>query len=52
MKSGFYILEGKVIEEFGVYSLDVFRMRKIGFFEDKVKETGTIKGSLSLAAVR
>lgn len=49
MKSGFYILEGKVMEEFGVYSLDVFRMRKIGFFEDKVKETGTTKGSLSLA---
>ncbi|MGN7720628.1 DNA polymerase III subunit alpha [Chitinophaga sp. 22620] len=52
MKSGFYILEGKVTEEFGVYTLDVFRMRKIGFFEDKVKETGTTMGSLSLAAAR
>ncbi len=35
-------------EEFGVYTLDVFRMRKIRFFEDKVKETGTTMGSLSL----
>ncbi|GEP94147.1 DNA polymerase III subunit alpha [Chitinophaga cymbidii] len=46
-KSGFYILEGKVIEEFGVYSLDVHRMRKIGYFEDRPMETGKLRGSLS-----
>ncbi|WP_126245141.1 DNA polymerase III subunit alpha [Chitinophaga rhizosphaerae] len=48
-KSGFYILEGKVIEEFGVYSLDVFRMRKIGYFEGKAKETGTVSVQLRSA---
>lgn len=47
-KSGFYILEGKVIEEFGVFTLDVHRMRKIGYFEDKPVETGTMRNSLSL----
>lgn len=35
MKSGFYIMEGRVMEEFGVYTLDVHVMRKIGYFEDK-----------------
>ncbi len=45
-KSGFYILKGKVIEEFGVFSVDVHRMRKIGYFEDKAKETGTIQATL------
>ncbi|WP_109694094.1 DNA polymerase III subunit alpha [Chitinophaga deserti] len=49
MKGGFYILEGKVIEEFGVYSLDVHYMRKIGYFEDKAKETGTLRAPLSTA---
>ena len=47
MKSGFYILEGTVIAEFGVYSLDVHHMRKIGYFEDKAKETGTVRSTLS-----
>lgn len=46
-KGGFYILEGKVIVEFDVYSLDVHRMRKIGYFEDKPMETGTMRSSLS-----
>lgn len=45
-KGGFYILEGRVIEEFHVYSLDVHRMRKIGYFEDKALETGVTHGSL------
>ena len=27
---GFYILQGKVTEEFGVYSLDVTECRKVG----------------------
>jgi DNA polymerase-3 subunit alpha len=40
MKSGFYIMEGKVMEEFGVYTLDVHMMRKIGYFEDKAPDTG------------
>ncbi|WP_343701320.1 DNA polymerase III subunit alpha [Chitinophaga sp.] len=35
MKGGFYILEGRVTEEFGVYTLDVGYMRKIGYFEDQ-----------------
>jgi DNA polymerase-3 subunit alpha len=46
-KGGFYILEGRVIVEFDVYSLDVHRMRKIGYFEDKPMETGTMRSSLS-----
>ena len=39
MKSGFYIMEGRVMEEFGVYTLDVHVMRKIGYFEDKAPGT-------------
>ncbi|RPE12686.1 DNA polymerase III subunit alpha [Chitinophaga lutea] len=35
MKGGFYILEGRITEEFGVFTLDVSYMRKIGYFEDK-----------------
>ncbi|RAJ11013.1 DNA polymerase-3 subunit alpha [Chitinophaga skermanii] len=34
-KGGFYSMEGKVIEEFGVVTLNVEQMRKIGYFEDK-----------------
>lgn len=37
MKGGFYVLEGKVTEEFGVYTLDVSYMRKIGYFEDNTE---------------
>ncbi len=33
-KGGFYIMEGKVTEEFKVCSVDVYNMRKIGYFED------------------
>lgn len=35
-KGGFYILRGRVMEEFGVITVDVQYMRKIGYFEDKV----------------
>jgi len=33
-KGGFYILQGKVTEEYDVYSIEVSYMRKIGYFED------------------
>ena len=39
-KEGFYILEGKVSEEYGVITLEVSYMRKIGYFEDKNLNTG------------
>ncbi|RFS21013.1 DNA polymerase III subunit alpha [Chitinophaga silvatica] len=32
-KSGFYILEGKVISDYDVLSLDINKMQKIGYFE-------------------
>lgn len=49
-KSGFYVMEGRVMEEFGVFSLDVHRMRKIGYFEDKAaQETGRTRGNMHLA---
>lgn len=38
LKGGFYILEGRITKEFDVFTLDVGYMRKIGYFEDKVKE--------------
>ncbi|CAL1520207.1 DNA polymerase III subunit alpha [Chitinophaga sp. MM2321] len=34
-KSGFYILQGKVVSEYKVLTLEVNQMRKIGYFEDK-----------------
>ncbi|MCW3467690.1 DNA polymerase III subunit alpha [Chitinophaga nivalis] len=34
-KSGFYVLQGKVADEYGVLSLEINKMRKIGYFEDK-----------------
>lgn len=34
-KGGFYILQGKVTEEYGVFSIEINYMRKIGYFEDK-----------------
>lgn len=34
-KNGFYILQGKVTEEYDVYTIEVSYMRKIGYFEDK-----------------
>lgn len=34
-KNGFYILQGKVTEEYDVYSIEISYMRKIGYFEDK-----------------
>jgi DNA polymerase-3 subunit alpha len=33
-KGGFYILQGKVTEEYDVYTIEVSYMRKIGYFED------------------
>jgi len=38
-KNGFYILEGIVTAEYGVITLDVSSLRKIGYFEDKSFET-------------
>lgn len=35
-KGGFYILEGKITEEYDVYVMEVNSMQKIGYFEDKV----------------
>jgi len=34
-KGGFYILQGKVTEEYEVFSIEISYMRKIGYFEDK-----------------
>ncbi|HVI47406.1 MAG TPA: DNA polymerase III subunit alpha [Chitinophaga sp.] len=34
-KNGFYILHGKVVAEYGVLTLEINEMRKIGYFEDK-----------------
>ncbi|MEC5146861.1 DNA-directed DNA polymerase [Chitinophaga sp. 180180018-2] len=34
-KNGFYILEGKVVTEYEVTTLEISYMRKIGYFEDK-----------------
>ncbi|MFY0253788.1 DNA polymerase III subunit alpha [Chitinophaga sp. 30R24] len=34
-KGGFYVLQGKVAEEYGVLTLDISKMWKIGYFEDK-----------------
>ena len=34
-QAGFYRITGKVIEEFGVYSIEVARMIKIGYKERK-----------------
>jgi DNA polymerase-3 subunit alpha len=34
-KGGFYILQGKVTEEYDVFTIEVSYMRKIGYFEDK-----------------
>ncbi|ACU64273.1 DNA polymerase III subunit alpha [Chitinophaga pinensis] len=34
-KGGFYMLQGKVTEEYGVFSIEIGYMRKIGYFEDK-----------------
>lgn len=33
-KNGFYILEGKVVTEYEVTTLEISYMRKIGYFED------------------
>ncbi|UYQ91844.1 DNA polymerase III subunit alpha [Chitinophaga horti] len=37
-KGGFYVLEGLVTEEFGVITINVQAMKKIGYFEDRVFE--------------
>lgn len=37
-KGGFYVMEGKVVKEFGVVSVDVQYMRKVGWMEDKFPE--------------
>ncbi|MBW8685377.1 DNA polymerase III subunit alpha [Chitinophaga rhizophila] len=34
-KGGFYILQGKVTEEYSVFTIEISYMRKIGYFEDK-----------------
>ena len=34
-KGGFYVLQGKVACEYGVLTLEINRMWKIGYFEDK-----------------
>ncbi|HEY0272034.1 MAG TPA: hypothetical protein VGC22_02565, partial [Chitinophaga sp.] len=34
-KGGFYALEGRVVKEFGVISVEVTYMRKIGWMEDR-----------------
>ncbi|RAJ87558.1 DNA polymerase-3 subunit alpha [Chitinophaga dinghuensis] len=34
-KGGFYILQGKVVSDYGVITLEISWMRKIGYFEDK-----------------
>ncbi|WP_212006569.1 DNA polymerase III subunit alpha [Chitinophaga sp. HK235] len=34
-KGGFYILQGKVVAEYSVITLEISQMRKIGYFEDK-----------------
>lgn len=34
-KSGFYVLHGKVISEYNVITLEINKMKKIGYFEDK-----------------
>ncbi|HEY0611134.1 MAG TPA: hypothetical protein VGD35_15800, partial [Chitinophaga sp.] len=39
-KEGFYILEGKVSEEYGVITLETSYLRKIGYFEDKNLQHG------------
>jgi DNA polymerase-3 subunit alpha len=34
-KGGFYVLQGRVAAEYGVVQLEINKMRKIGYFEDK-----------------
>ncbi|MGF6927668.1 DNA polymerase III alpha subunit [Chitinophaga sp. W2I13] len=34
-KGGFYVLQGRVAEEYGVIQLEINKMWKIGYFEDK-----------------
>ncbi|MBC9934569.1 DNA polymerase III subunit alpha [Chitinophaga qingshengii] len=34
-KNGFYILQGKVMSEYNVITLEISQMKKIGYFEDK-----------------
>ncbi|WP_143307787.1 DNA polymerase III subunit alpha [Chitinophaga vietnamensis] len=34
-KDGFYILTGKVVMDYGVITLEISHMKKIGYFEDK-----------------
>jgi DNA polymerase-3 subunit alpha len=32
--AGFYLLQGKVVDDFGVYSVEVNRMEKLGLLSD------------------
>ncbi|NIG57077.1 DNA polymerase III subunit alpha [Chitinophaga sp. Cy-1792] len=34
-KGGFYILQGKVVDDYQVITLEISKMRKIGYFEDQ-----------------
>lgn len=43
--AGFYLLEGTVVEEFGVYSLEVSRMTKLGLRSLMVSRTAHAEGS-------
>lgn len=36
-KGGFYQLQGRVVSEYGVITLEISQMRKIGYFEDKAQ---------------
>jgi DNA polymerase-3 subunit alpha len=38
LHSGFYRITGKVLEEFGVYSIEVYRMDKVGIKKRNPKE--------------
>lgn len=43
--AGFYLIEGKVVEEFGVYSLEAARMTKLGLKSRHVSRTAHAAGS-------
>ncbi|MGX5817813.1 DNA polymerase III subunit alpha [Chitinophaga lutea] len=49
-KNGFYVMEGRVTEEFGVFTLDVHRMRKIGYFEDRAGKAAATPGEVRQSA--
>jgi len=39
---GFYRMRGRVVEEFGVYNLEVERMEKIGIRERAAQKAGAV----------